>query len=803
MNDWIKIPKSFYLTLPLLIGWVALIYSQTISEKDLMQKAGFTSPENISAIIFLENRAGLPPTKEDLDTWIRELADSAPNTRQKACQKLVNAGDYSIWHLENLKNNATDSANSKNARECLDLILGNQATRLVEISLRLASQDSQSRAGLAILGYAPYAPNDQILEETSAALKNWAGQSEHAKEILSGAISQSHPRKRAMAGALLIQKKWASDEQILKLLADSSEQVSSMATLALLKQMDKRAIPQALKAFETATPENAKRIEDTLMAIAGEWSVQGPLPTDQLSQKIRQSIWEAWWKNIQSRDLLAPVRLATISPEKTITIRSMVSKMISEGTELTKPSLENLSPAEAGFLLNLANNSKKVESATAKVIGELEKIARKQEVTTALIQLIELSQPEDAANTLIQYASSCPDEETLEQLKSVLNKDPKKTIACERVLKNNNSPESSKAFALELISPESEPFREIQAKIHEKSAVLKIAYAKVMFPKEPYECAKLILETCKELPNLKASWLMNWMAGQIENTTTEINTESPEETVKTIERLGTWFEANKGKIQLIKSSSSRLLNPILLVENMNPEKKSGRVLLLGGKGGVVWEIINLNSPNDAKFNQGRVLISEAGNNRVTERDIRGNILWEKQIQNPFYVQKTSNGNIFIAARNEIVELDSKGKEIFKHSVSGQTILAARKSGPTEYQVLQYSGNLAKINSKGSELSKVIIPFPTNFGLNGATLLADGKILVSIPTINKIMEFSDRGNLLHEYDSTAPGIATRNMDGTILTSNLQANKLVKIRRDGKVLWETAPGKFKPFKAGETP
>ena len=803
MTDWKFNPKALYLTLLIWIGSGSFVYSQTTSEKDLIQTAGFNSPDNISAIVLLETRASPPPSKENLDMWIRELNNPAQQTRQKARQMLINAGDYSVWHLENLKNNATDGANSKNARECLDLILGNHATRLVEISLRLASQDSQSRAGLAILGYAPYAPTDLIFEETSEALKNWVAKSEHAKEILSAALSQSHPRKRALAAELLIQKKWASDEQVLKLLGDSSEQVSSMATLALLKQMDKRAIPQAIKAFETATPENAKRMEDTLMAIAGEWSVQGPLPTDQLSQKIRQSIWEAWWKNIQSRDLLAPVRLATITPEKAITIRSMVSKMISDGTELTKTFTENLSPAEAGFLLNLANHSKKVESACLKSMGELEKINRKQDVTTALIQLIELSQPDDAANTLIQYASSCPDEATWEQLKSVLNKDPKKTIACESVLKNNNSPEPSKALAMELISPESEPFREIQAKIHEKSAVLKIAYAKVMFLKEPYDCAKLILETCKELPNQKASWLMNWMAGQIENTTTEINTESPEETVKTMERLGTWLEANKGKIQLIKSTTSKLSNPILLVENMNPEKKSGRVLLMGEKGGILWEINNLNSPNDAKFNQGRVLISEAGNNRVTERDIRGNVLWEKQIQNPFYVQKTSNGNIFIAARNEILELDSKGKEIFKHSVSGQTILAARKSGPTEYHVLQYSGNLVKINSKGSELSKVIIPFPTNFGLNGATLLADGKILVSIPTINKIMEFSDRGNLLHEYDSTAPGIATRNMDGTILASNLQANKLVKIRRDGKVLWETPPGKFKPFKAGETP
>ena len=324
MTDWKFNPKALYLTLLIWIGGGNFVYSQTSSEKDLIQTAGFNSPDNISAIVLLETRASPPPSKENLDMWIRDLTDPAQQTRQKARQMLINAGDYSVWHLENLKNNSTPGANSKYARECLDLILGNQATRLIEISLRLASQDSQSRAGLAILGYAPYAPTDQIFEETSEALKNWVAKSEHAKEILSAALSQSHPRKRALAAELLIQKKWASDEQVLKLLADSSEQVSSMATLALLKQMDKRAIPHAMKAFETATPENAKRMEDTLMAIAGEWSVQGPLPTDQLSQKIRQSIWEAWWKNIQSRDLLAPVRLATITPEKAITIRSMV-----------------------------------------------------------------------------------------------------------------------------------------------------------------------------------------------------------------------------------------------------------------------------------------------------------------------------------------------------------------------------------------------------------------------------------------------------------------------------------------------
>jgi hypothetical protein len=59
-------------------------------------------------------------------------------------------------------------------------------------------------------------------------------------------------------------------------------------------------------------------------------------------------------------------------------------------------------------------------------------------------------------------------------------------------------------------------------------------------------------------------------------------------------------------------------------------------------------------PRDAQVLPGqRVLVAEL--NRVTERDPRGKILWEKQLQQPLSVQRLRNGNFFITCPTQLIE----------------------------------------------------------------------------------------------------------------------------------------------------
>ena len=81
---------------------------------------------------------------------------------------------------------------------------------------------------------------------------------------------------------------------------------------------------------------------------------------------------------------------------------------------------------------------------------------------------------------------------------------------------------------------------------------------------------------------------------------------------------------------------------------------------LGLDGKPRWSLTGLQGPNDALVlaNQ-HVLIAEQ--NRVTERDLRGTILWKFEDIQPIGVQRLPNGNTFIPCNGEILEVDRAGK----------------------------------------------------------------------------------------------------------------------------------------------
>ena len=83
-------------------------------------------------------------------------------------------------------------------------------------------------------------------------------------------------------------------------------------------------------------------------------------------------------------------------------------------------------------------------------------------------------------------------------------------------------------------------------------------------------------------------------------------------------------------------------------------KAGPMALLVGG-----WQINNLLFPLDAQLlGEDRVLVAEYHGNRVTERDLKGAIIWSKQMNsNPHNVQRLPNGHTLIATNISVVEVD--------------------------------------------------------------------------------------------------------------------------------------------------
>src|SRR5262249_25148867 len=77
-----------------------------------------------------------------------------------------------------------------------------------------------------------------------------------------------------------------------------------------------------------------------------------------------------------------------------------------------------------------------------------------------------------------------------------------------------------------------------------------------------------------------------------------------------------------------------------LLAQMDPTGTTGRVMEVGTDKGVKWEIDGLRYPVDAEVTgPNRVLIAEYLGRRVSERDFKGKVIWERPVDLPIALHR--------------------------------------------------------------------------------------------------------------------------------------------------------------------
>jgi len=218
------------------------------------------------------------------------------------------------------------------------------------------------------------------------------------------------------------------------------------------------------------------------------------------------------------------------------------------------------------------------------------------------------------------------------------------------------------------------------------------------------------------------------------------------------------------------------------------KKKAGcpdeRVLLVDRAGNIVWQygqfgVIGngqdeLNTPVQATWTpKNTVYITDQGNNRVIEVDMKKNILWEfDQLTNPNSAEVLNNGDILIAdeGANRVIEVERSTKAIVatytaQGTLSGPGFASKLPNGKilitdggnnrvvmvdhNDTVVFQYFTN----KQKGSNPS----PLPSH-----AVMLQDGHILISDQINEREIVIDQKMHLLHQYGLlNTPGYGTSN------------------------------------------
>jgi hypothetical protein len=207
-----------------------------------------------------------------------------------------------------------------------------------------------------------------------------------------------------------------------------------------------------------------------------------------------------------------------------------------------------------------------------------------------------------------------------------------------------------------------------------------------------------------------------------------------------------WWTANRAKIDLAKLDETPRLQGLTLFVEMN-QNVNGRVRELGKDGKVRWEIGGLQYPIDAHVvGPDRVLIVEYTPRRVSERDLKGNIIWQKMLAGtnyPMTAQRLSNGNTVIGARNQLLEVDRAGKDVFTYNRAASDIMAAAKGRDGHYVFATRTGQCVRVDGTGKEVKSFPIGPVQLVGAN-IEVLPNGNVLIPQSGNGKVVEYDSNG-----------------------------------------------------------
>jgi HEAT repeat protein len=799
--------------MPVLLGLLFIALPQLSwaddlsSDMELLKSAGFNPANGQSLLPLFKGRSSANPPKESIDKLIILLLKGSTEEKITAKRDLVCLGEYAVSTLKKTTSEIIDPTPLKSLKECLELTEGKGSENLIISALKVLSAEGKPETADILFDYIPFAPEESVRIESEAALKTLFLAAPENSIVFEKRLADPNPYKRAVAGEILV-RHGKYNQAILskKLLEDPTSLVKARLVVAYLDQKNSIAIPAALKLLGSDAKEIASLIDSTLTNLAGEWAFNGPKNNDQLSRAVKQSAWSGWWNALNEQDLLELFKSSAATADETNQTNKIFRTM---DFEVIKRHIEGKdfksNQALNYFFLNRISFDPKMAKLFESNLLSLKQRSSVNQSTSSLLRLISLVKPKNAMGVLLAYSPFCPDDSTFELVGECMADLIVEQSNSQKTLMNGADSiiDETRALAGKTLVKVStnEAQQKCELLLSDPSSRVRFETAKAMVKNQNKKGIPVLIDLISVLPPEKNDMIDQLLRAIAK----EKSPESKNDIKADSEAWKSWWQKEGTNLVLSPSlNSPEMMRNFLVVESFNQEKKSGRVFLVSPSGRILWEIASLSNPTDALLlPNNKILVTEQGANRVTERDTKGNISWEKSAPNPFCCQRLANGNFLIASRNKISEVEKNGNEIFNFQIPNETILAAAKTRGNDFALLTYNGTFLRVDSKGSEISRTRIPFPTNFGINGGAITQNDRVLVSIPTVNKIMEFDFNGQPTWEATVTTPGIPAKLPNGNVVAPSLNGSKFVEIRMDGKIIFESAQNPFRTIKVGKAP
>src|SRR5262249_41138803 len=161
------------------------------------------------------------------------------------------------------------------------------------------------------------------------------------------------------------------------------------------------------------------------------------------------------------------------------------------------------------------------------------------------------------------------------------------------------------------------------------------------------------------------------------------------------------------------------------------------------------------------------------------------------------VEPLRNGNMFIACRNQLLEVTREGKIVMNRYTGGSQVLAATRFRDGSYAYVDYGGNYFRYDRTNKQVKSMRLPW-SNFSLNGAQVLPGDRVIVSVSNFNKVIEFDSTGKQVWECAVTAPLTPFKLSNGHTLVASHYNMQITEIDRTGKIVNEMKGLTYRPFR-----
>jgi hypothetical protein len=262
-----------------------------------------------------------------------------------------------------------------------------------------------------------------------------------------------------------------------------------------------------------------------------------------------------------------------------------------------------------------------------------------------------------------------------------------------------------------------------------------------------------------------------------------------------------WLDKEGGSLNLARLGETRaMLGYTLVVQQMSNKIAGGR------RPPAMGEIIELDTarppkvrwkfdvptyPVDAQIvkvdGAERVLVAEYQGSRVSERDFKGTIKWEKNVGgSPLGVQRLPTGNTFVVMQNRLLEIDRQGNEAFALTRPNHDILRARKLRSGDVVIVTNNGTCLRIDGKSQKVQKTFhVGQMVLFG--SIDVLADGGLLIPDFQQNRVVEFNADGRQIKTFTVQWPNSVMRLPNGHTLVGSQNTSRLAEFDRAGREVW----------------